>query len=414
MIAPSFGSRPSSTLCPFLVLAALVLALASPARCDDSPAPKAAPVPVAVPVDAPKATPVAVPASSPGSAILPPMEFTADDAARVNASAHGLAGLKATDGAAPWEATAEWKDYQEQLNNQWEYLDRVRLSAMRNWGTTELTALRSQTSTIFYPFSGPDVLYADTLFPNSKVLIMAGLAPVGTMPDLAQLQQSGKLASYLAQVKTSLFTILAASFFKTKDMKNDFNNQAVDGLLPAMAVFIGRQNYTITSLQYVSLDHDGALHSRAATDKSGVTGVQINYGDGRAVLYFQADLGNDGLKSNPGFVKLMQKLAPGVTYLKAASYLLYEDYFSTIRDAILDDSVGVVEDDSGIPFKDFDPRKWNVTPYGNYTGPINLFKERNQPDLAAFYAKTPHQPLPFGSGYKFTAASSSLLVVQKK
>ena len=97
--------------------------------------------------------------------------------------------------------------------------------------------------------------------------------------------------------------------------------------------------------------------------------MQITYGDGGQLLYFQADLGNDGLKNNPGFVKLMHKLAPGVTYLKAASYLCYEDYFSTIRNAILDDSAGVVEDDSGIPFKDFEAAKWQVIPYGDYTGP---------------------------------------------
>ena len=115
---------------------------------------------------------------------------------------------------------------------------------MRAWTTSELSALRSQTPAVFYPFSGPDVLYADTLFPDSKYLLMAGLEPVGTIPDLAQLQQNGKLAPYLAQIKTSLFTILAASFFKTKDMKTDFNNQLVDGLMPAMVVFLARQGYT--------------------------------------------------------------------------------------------------------------------------------------------------------------------------
>jgi hypothetical protein len=54
-----------------------------------------------------------------------------------------------------------------------------------------------------------------------------------------------------------------------------------------------------------------------------------------------------------------------------------------------------------------------VTPYGNYTGPINLFKEKLQPDLTQFYASRPHPPLPFGSGYKFNASESSLLVATR-
>ena len=353
-------------------------------------------------------------ADAQGSPLVAVSPLSSEASARVNASVRGLAGLKtAADAkASSWESTSDWRDYQTWLSGRWSALDHARLSAMRTWGNSELGGLRGETGTVFYPFSGPDVLYADTLFPNSKVLLMAGLEPVGTMPDLADLQDKGKLDDYLGQVKTSLFTILAASFFKTKDMKNDFNNQLVDGLMPAMAVFIGRQGYSIEALQYVTLDHDGTLHPKG--EKSGAPGVQITYGGGRTVLYFQADLGNDGLKSNPGFVRLMQRLGPGVTYLKAASYLLYEDYFSTIRNSILNNSVGVVEDDSGIPFHFFKSSEWDVTPYGNYTGPIPLFKEHDQPDLTKFYDSTKHAPLPFGSGYKFSASISSLLVAKKK
>jgi hypothetical protein len=389
------GPRLPFTLRPLLALLAL-FALAAPVRSDDA----AVPVPSTASTD-----------NASSSPLLAPAPLSSDDFDRINASARGLAGEKAS-GSAPWESTPEWKDYQQSLDGRWSYLDRIRLKAMVSWSASELGGLRGKSDTVFYPFSGPDALYANTLFPDSKYLVMAGLEPIGTMPDLAKLQHEGTLGAYLAQVKTSLFTILAASFFKTKDMKTDFNNQLMDGLLPAIIVFLARENYTINDIQYVALDHDGILHARG--EKSGAPGVQITYADGRTLLYFQADLGNDGLKENPGYIRLMQRLGPGITYLKAASYLLYEDYFSTIREAILNNSVGVVEDDSGIPFKDFNPAQWEVVPYGDYTGPITLFKDKFQPDLAEFYKKTPHQQLAFGSGYKFAASVSSLLVAKKK
>jgi hypothetical protein len=382
MIAFSHRSRLPSIFCRTLPALLALLALLPVARADDA-----------------------------GGSPLLPASASSEDSDRLNASACGLAGRKAS-GDAPWESTSEWREYSSKLDGNWSYLQRVRLTAMRSWGNSELGGLRSQASTVFYPFSGPDALYANTLFPDSKVLLMAGLEPTGTMPDLAKLQQEGKLGPYLSEVKTSLFTILAASFFKTKDMKNDFNNQLVDGLLPAIVVFLAHEGDSITSLQYAVLAHDGTVHKRG--EASGAPGVQITYGDGRTLLYFQTDLGNDGLHDNPGFVKLMHRLAPGVTYLKAASYLLYEDYFSTIRDAILDNSVGVVEDDSGIPLRDFKLTEWNVIPYGNYTGPIALFKDKYQPDLTDYYSKNSHQPLSFGSGYKFVASVSSLLVAKKK
>jgi hypothetical protein len=393
-----------------LCFAGLACFFSARTSADDTNVPPRA-LPVEIPVAQPENPPRALPVAQPVAPALPSFisqPLTADQIAAINASAKGLAGIAT---GAPWEKTPEWQKYKAKLDGEWAYLDEERLKAMRAWGATELADVRAQSSTVFYPFSGPDVLYADTFFPNSRVLLMAGLEPVGTMPDLNQLMAQGKQGPYLDSISKSLFTILAASFFKTKDMKVDFNNQLVDGLVPAMVVFLARAGDPITDLQYVSLTGDGGVGPRG---EHGAPGVQITYADGRQVLYFQADLGGDGLQKNPGFVKLMHKLAPGITYLKAASYLCYEDYFSTIRDAILQNSVAIVEDDSGIPFKDFDPAKWTVIPYGDYTGPIDLFKNYKQPDLTAFYQKTPHAQLPFGSGYKFHASVSSLLVVKRK
>ena len=335
---------------------------------------------------------------------------------RINASAHGLAGLGArTDqGAGPWETAPSWLAYQAWINERWGYLQRVRLGAMRTFGTSNLATF--QGANVFYPFSGPDFLYADAFFPSAPCLVLAGLEPVGSIPDFSALQQQGRLASYLQDVKSSLATSLAASFFKTKDMKTDFNPQLVDGVLPDIAVFLAHVGGTIDSLQYVSLGRDGLLHPHAAL---GAIGVQISFFQGnraalRTLLYFQVNLSDDGLKANPGFVRLLHRLSPGVTYLKAASYLLHEDDFSRIRDALLAESFGVVEDDSGIPLRDFPAAKWDVQGYGKYTGPLEIFKQYYQPDVAKFFAANSFPPLLFGSGYRYIAGKSSLLVARRR
>lgn len=359
--------------------------------------------------------PVVLPASAPLATEAP---LSAYDYYSINTSARGLAGLTplADVAPAPWQKSPEWSQYKDWIGDRWGYLQRVRLNAMKTWSVTALAPLQGHSSTVFYPFSGADFLYVNTFFPNSKYLVMAGLEPVGTMPDLTALQKQGRLGAYLQDVRASLSTILAASFFKTKDMKSDFNNQLVDGLIPDIAVFLAHGGYTIDSLQYVSLGKDGTVRVHAA---AGADGVQIVYFKGdrsdlRYLVYFKTDLGNDGVKANPGFVSLMHRLSPGVTYLKAASYLLHEDYFTSIRDAILDNSAGVLEDDSGIPLRAFKPAEWNVNIYGNYVGPITLFKQYAQPDLTKFYAANPPVPLTFGSGYQYVAANSSLLVATKK
>ena len=173
-----------------------------------------------------------------GSVLLPTKP--SDQLDSINASAAGLGGKA---GSGSWTSTKEWQEYQQDLDHKWSYLNRIRLNAMKTWGGSALGGLRDKTGTVYYPFSGPDALYVDTLFPDSKIVIMAGLEPVGTMPDLAKLEKDGRLGPYLEDVQKSLYTILTASFFKTKDMKNDFNNNLVDGLMPAMIVFLARQGY---------------------------------------------------------------------------------------------------------------------------------------------------------------------------
>ena len=357
--------------------------------------------------------------SAPGSApspLVPPVPLATADYYRINASAHGLAGLGAHTnlGSGSWETTPQWLAYQSWINERWGYLQRVRLGGMHAFATAHLATF--QGANVFYPFSGPDFLYADTFFPNAPCLVMAGLEPVGSVPDLGALQQQGRLDAYLQDVESSLATSLAASFFKTKDMKTDFNPQLVDGVLPDIAVFLAHAGCAVDSLQYVTLGHDGMLHPHGP---AGATGVQISFFQGnrsssRTLLYFQANLAADGLKANPGFVHLLHRLGPGVTYLKAASYLLHEDEFSTVREVLLRESFGVVEDDSGIPLRDFPSATWDVEGFGKYTGPLEIFKKYDQPDLAKFFAANSFPPLAFGSGYKYVAGESSLLVAKRR
>jgi hypothetical protein len=100
-----------------------------------------------------------------------------------------------------------------------------------------------------------------------------------------------------------------------------------------------------------------------------------------------------------------------VTYLKAASYLMYNSYFSTIRNLILSQSTSLLQDDSGIPVKYFEQQKWNFKFYGNYTKPIDLFNKQYQPELRKIYTSDRKiKPLDFGIGYNFKVNQSNLML----
>ncbi len=107
----------------------------------------------------------------------------------------------------------------------------------------------------------------------------------------------------------------------------------------------------------------------------------------------------------------MAGLGPGVGYLKAASYLLHEPYFANARDFLLRHCTAILQDDSGIPLRDFLSGDWRLNFFGDYTGTLEIFQKYAQPELTQAY-RTPggERPLPFGTGYKWQPGASNLML----
>jgi len=68
------------------------------------------------------------------------------------------------------------------------------------------------------------------------------------------------------------------------------------------------------------------------------------------MYYFTSDLSDDALKRNPALLRFCESLGPVNSLLKAASYLLHASNFTNARNFLLQNSVAVLEDDSGIPY----------------------------------------------------------------
>ena len=100
--------------------------------------------------------------------------------------------------------------------------------------------------------------------------------------------------------------------------------------------------------------------------------------------------------------------------MKAASYLLHTPGFSKCRDFLLQNSSAVVQDDSGIPFRDFAAKDWNVRLFGTYPGTHGDFAKYNQPDLFSTYRSGAAVPLDFAFGYQPDAGKAALMIATKR
>ncbi len=338
----------------------------------------------------------------------------AADSASPNDTARFLAGMQpaADSPLAPSTKDGNWQQHARAFDSAFQRVDNSQLSRIRAWSSKNIAETRP---TVFYFFSGPDFLYANAFYPKAKTYVLAGLEPVGTVPDLVAMR--GSVAHELAALRGSLSTILSVSFFITKNMKSQLHAGRVNGALPILYVFLVRSGYTIREATPVRVDADGALQTGADTGRGGgvANGIKIVFadsdGEARTLYYFSTNLADDGVK-NSGFLKFCETLAPGDSFIKSASYLLHSGGFTKVRDFLIANSAAMVQDDSGIPLQYYDPQKWDLQPFGRYLGPIGVFPGRYQQKYAELFKKS--KPIDFGIGYRHRPAESNLLLAVKK
>ena len=289
------------------------------------------------------------------------------------------------------------------------------LSKVREFSKEYLT---KKHDTMLYMFSGPDFLYATSFFPNAATYVLAGLEPVGQLPDLTSLSPWA-INGELRNLEISMGSLFNFSFFITQNMKTQLREGPVYGTLPILYVFLARTGKTIHELNLVSLDEQGNVQiaddlvtNKAA--RSAAPGVRIVFSDGngpnQTLYYFSTNLA-DGSFERSGFAAFLAKLGPADSLIKSASYLLHKPQFANVRRLLLDGSATILQDDSGIPLAYFEAKRWQLQAFGHYAGPISMFAGFYQPRMAELLQSA--SPIEFGIGYRWRKNESNLLLAEK-
>lgn len=347
----------------------------------------------------------------------------ADTTAVQNVAAY-LAGQPVSHGSdlQPLTALPAWQEFAADQAKSWANYHQTRTEKIQRWAATELDSARQSSPTIFYPFSGPDLLNVVTMFPGSQTYVLVGLEPVGTVPGRTTLENPHLFPA----IKASLWSVLNFSFFRTNDMAVNLKSLELDGALPLLLLFATRTQHQVQAVRYVQLNGQGQLTEAdtAVMHRPGpriIPGVELTLrnaaGQQQQVYYFSADLSDWKLgTTKEAVLHYVRGLGPLTTYVKSATYLMHKTYFSKVRNLILQRSNFVLQDDSGIAMRYFRPADWKLTHYGTYKRPINLFARYYQPELTAAYADSLRapRPLPFGTGYNWRQNDSNLLLAHRR
>lgn len=339
------------------------------------------------------------------------VQARAHAAAAPDETARFLAGLPVApeSALAPLARDRGWQQHSDVMNKTWADLEKRQLSPIRIWSKANLTERRPVT---FYFFSGPDFLYVDSFYPNSDTYVLAGLEPIGSLPDIEKLRPGTQAAEY-EKMRVSLRSLLNLSYFITREMDQDLRTSQLRGTLPILYVFLARTGKTIHDVSFVSIDANGN-EQPDTDDKRATRGVKIIFsapgGKRQTLYYFRTDLSNRGIAGNGGFLAFCERLGIGDVFIKAASYLLHGAAFSRTRDFLLERGASIVQDDTGIPLRYLEQRKWGLHPFGEYVGPIPMFRGHYQRSLEVLFDSRDAPPIEFGVGYRWRPNQSHVLL----
>jgi hypothetical protein len=329
--------------------------------------------------------------------------------------------------------------------------------------------------TVVYPFAGGDLSTALTVFPDAQEITTLSLEPAGDPRTLEAMlatpvevkvkapakgkaaKPAGKgdakadakadteeapkkkvkpnplLEKALGTIQSELKFLYRVNFSNTANMITAMRV----GELPTQLVFglsaLKVHGYEVVSLRYFRLDENGAiqyltdddvakapdpLKGHAATRNELFSNAEIRFrkpgGPVQIYRHIQQNLDDAHLKKDPRVVKHLEAKGTIASMTKAASYLLSWDIFATMRDYLLQHTVWMVSDATGVAPKWGKPAGFEYETYGTFN--LAHLKEGHaiSPDWRKEWQSEPKRELPFRFGYYDSKTNNHLVIMKKK
>jgi hypothetical protein len=293
-------------------------------------------------------------------------------------------------------------------------------------------------TTVVYPFGGGDLGSALVTFPDAREITTISLEHAGDPTRLARLSKK-QLKAALAEYRDASEGLLSL-YDSTSENMRKLERGGIPGQLSFHITGMAALGFEPVSLKFVTLNPDGTLHyltaaevdALASTKAKKVKGgwvdtdfseafnhMELTFrkaGDPKAPVvvmrHFAANLANKAFKDSPLHKHLLAK-GKLSAMTKAASYLLWSDAFSEIRDLLLGNMVWMASDSTGIAPKHARKAGFVQITYGTFTAP---FLEEADPvtgeAMAKMWSSQPHRKLAFRYGYPDATLKLHLMITQ--
>jgi hypothetical protein len=308
---------------------------------------------------------------------------------------------------------------------------------------------RDLTTTVVYPFGGGDLSSALAVFPDATELTTISLEAAGDIRVIDTITKS-RFADDVDAVTLYLRRLYQSAYSSTKALQAASHDQLPGTIMMALAGMVVHDMEPV-ELRYFDIEPDGSLRyltndeltQRAAEyeqtkrgktppkeithywyeQDSAFANVEIKYrprgADAKAPLrtyrHIVANLDDKHMGADDRVLRHLRTKGKVAVMTKGASFLLWYDDFTQIRDYLLKDIAWMISDASGIPPSYADPAGYEQVTYGDFTGPYFIIDPKNtRAEFVKLWKNQPHRELPFRFGYPDNAKHNHLMITRPK
>jgi hypothetical protein len=280
---------------------------------------------------------------------------------------------------------------------------------------------RDKATTVVYPFGGGDLVTSLGTYPEVTDLTSLSLESVGDARGIQKLTPA-QLSAELGTIRRNLTLLFRVKHSRTDNL-GVMTRGGISGQLVFALVALSVRGYEPVALRYFSVRPDGVLDyvseaEAADADAHAFANAEIEFRrPGQASRFFRhinANLDNEHLKADPGPVKYLEAKGRVMAITKAASYLLWWDNFTTIREYLVDHMDFMISDSTGVPPEIAAAKGFKQFTFGDFDGAY--LADANKKVGAQFktmWHTQKKRPIDFRYGYPDVNKNAHMLITTK-
>jgi hypothetical protein len=284
---------------------------------------------------------------------------------------------------------------------------------------------------VVYPFGGGDLVSALSTFPDAVEITTISLEPAGDIRPIDKIAPD-RLAHELAVHRSHLERLFEKAHSRTDNLDKESKTELPGEVLFALVALAVHGDEPV-SLRYFRLRPDGSIGYVTQADIDAAAhrpkalhdlfqNVELRFRrvgtpgeDVHVARHIAYNLDDAHLKADPSLIAYLNGRPKVAAMVKAATHLLWNEHFKTIRGWLVDHADWIISDSTGLPPRIAGPAGYTQDTYGVFEGP-SLFGDpdkRDAEDVRHLFATEPSRPLAFRYGYPDRAGHAHLIVTHR-